>query len=109
VNNEKNNLHSVNNNEEKSAKKIMEIETPKTVNNKANNNISNNMISNVKNISNKNTTSSSNIAKENKEDNKVYEKSFDRLLNLQRLLKKESALKELCKLFNFLFFYYYFL
>ena len=35
-------------------------------------------------------------------ENKVYEKSFDRLLNLQTLLKKESALKELCK--NIIFF-----
>ena len=45
-------------------------------------------------------------------ENKVYEKSFDRLLNLQILLKKESSLKELCKLFylnNFLYIFQFYL
>ena len=35
------------------------------------------------------------IFKENEQ--KIFEKSFDRLVNLQVLLKKESSLKELCK------------
>jgi len=35
-------------------------------------------------------------------ENKVFEKSFDRLVNLQTLLKKESALKELCKILIYL-------
>ena len=34
-------------------------------------------------------------------ENKVFEKSFDRLANLQTLLKKESSLKELCKFYLF--------
>ena len=33
----------------------------------------------------------------NENENKVFEKSFDKLVNLQVLLKKESSLKELCK------------
>ena len=32
-------------------------------------------------------------------EQKIFEKSFDRLANLQDLLKKESSLKELCKIF----------
>ena len=32
------------------------------------------------------------------ENNKKKEKSFDKLCKIQKLLKKESALKELCKL-----------
>mgnify|MGYP006873018004 CR=1 FL=1 len=35
----------------------------------------------------------------NENEKKVFEKSFDRLVNLQVLLKKESSLKELCKYF----------
>jgi hypothetical protein len=40
----------------------------------------------------------------------ISEKSFDRLLNLQTLLKKESALKELCKIYIYnknIYFYSY--
>jgi hypothetical protein len=33
----------------------------------------------------------------NENEKKVFEKSFDRLVSLQILLKKESSLKELCK------------
>jgi len=45
--------------------------------------------------------SSSKISNETIKENekKVYEKSFDRLANLQALIKKESSLKELCKIF----------
>ena len=44
-------------------------------------------------------------------ENKICEKSFERLLNLQTLLKKESSLKELCKyilfnIFNFVIYFY---
>jgi hypothetical protein len=68
----------------------IELETPKPKNyNKSNKNEINNVKNFIENI-NKNI-------KEN--ENKVFEKSFDRLLNLQILLKKESALKELCKLY----------
>ena len=35
----------------------------------------------------------------NENEQKIFEKSFDRLVNLQALLKKESSLKELCKTF----------
>ena len=33
----------------------------------------------------------------NENEKKVFEKSFDKLVHLQVLLKKESSLKELCK------------
>ena len=61
----------------------------------------------TKDLDNENTTSSKdnyniknisqNNNKMNEENNKVYEKSFDKFVNLQNLLKKESSLKELCK------------
>jgi len=40
----------------------------------------------------------------NENEIKVFEKSFDRLVNLQVLLKKESSLKELCKILLLYFF-----
>ena len=40
------------------------------------------------------------------DENEIFEKSFDRLVNLQDLLKKESALKELCKILLFYFYSY---
>ena len=68
--------------------KKLEFETPKPkINNKINKNEINNVQNFIQNI-NKNI-------REN--ENKICEKSFERLLNLQTLLKKESSLKELCK------------
>ena len=40
------------------------------------------------------------------DENENFEKSFDRLVNLQDLLKKESTLKELCKILLFYFYSY---
>jgi hypothetical protein len=83
------NILKKNETKEKNEKKL-DIETPKPkINNKTNKNEINNVKNFIQNI-NKNI-------REN--ENKVYEKSFDRLLNLQILLKKESSLKELCKNF----------
>ena len=40
---------------------------------------------------------------------KIFEKSFDRLVNLQALLKKESSLKEICKTLIIILYFFIFI
>ena len=74
----------------------MEEEVPKDI--KENNSIlieyNNNMEIN-NNINN--NINIDNIIKDN--ENKIFKKSFGRLCNLQKIINKECAKKELCKIF----------
>ena len=47
-----------------------------------------------------------NNKKNNENEIKIFVKSFDRLANLQVLLKKESSLKELSKIFIIIKYYF---
>lgn len=92
---------------------LTQLKTPNPLNNNNNNSKSNKMeIDKKLEKRQKSYTMSMNNNFDNHQnknihenENKVFEKSFDRLLNLQILLKKESSLKELCKNIKLKLFY----